>query len=110
LAAPFNLLPPATTDLEKEQPIAPANIQPPIIDGKALVGALLKVIDNGIWNGTSPITFTYQWKRSGFDIIGETNSTYNTSLADLGNFIECEVTATNVIGVAVQSSNSILIQ
>jgi len=98
LPAPFNTLPPAITDLEKEQPSAPANIQPPIIDGKALVGALLKVIDSGIWIGTMPITFTYQWKRNGINIIGETNSTYTTVLADLGQTISCEVTATNIIG------------
>jgi hypothetical protein len=109
LPAPFNILPPLGVDLEKEQPSAPANIQPPIIDGKALVGALLKVIDSGIWIGTMPITFTYQWKRNGTNIIGETNSIYTTVLADLGQTITCEVTATNIVGSVSQISNSILI-
>jgi hypothetical protein len=109
LPAPFNILPPLGVDLEKEQPSAPANIQPPIIDGKALVGALLKVIDDGTWTGTLPITFTYQWKRNGTNIIGETNSDYTTVLADLGQTITCEVTATNIVGSVSQISNSILI-
>jgi len=109
LAAPFNTLPPIDTDLEKQQPSAPVNTSAPVILGKNLVGALLKVIDSGTWTGTLPITFTYQWKRSGFDIIGETNSTYNTVLADLGQTITCEVTATNMVGSISQISNSISI-
>jgi hypothetical protein len=109
LPAPFNTLPPAITDFEKEQPSAPANIQPPIIDGKALVGALLKVIDSGIWIGTMPITFTYQWSRNGINIIGETNSTYSTISIDIGQAITCTVTATNIVGSVSQVSNSILI-
>jgi hypothetical protein len=109
LPAPFNILPPLGVDLEKEQPSAPANIQPPIIDGKALVGALLKVIDSGIWIGTMPITFTYQWQRNGLNIIGETNSTYSTISFDLGQTITCVVTATNIVGSVSQVSNSIFI-
>jgi hypothetical protein len=109
LPLPFGTLPPVVTDLEKQKLEIPVNVIPPVIAGKALVGSVLKVVDNGTWTGTSPITFTYQWKRSGIDIIGETNSTYGTISADLGQNITCEVTATNVIGVAVQSSNSILI-
>jgi len=109
LAAPFNTLPPIDTDLEKQQPSAPVNTSPPVILGKNLVGALIKVINDGTWTGTLPITFTYQWKRSGFDIIGETNSTYNTVLADLGQTITCEVTATNMVGSISQISNSISI-
>jgi hypothetical protein len=98
LQAPFNALPPAITDLEKEQPsLAPANITPPTISGKNSVGQLFTVND-GTWVGTNPITYTYQWKRNGINIIGETNSTYTTVLADLGQTISCEVTATNIIG------------
>jgi hypothetical protein len=98
LPAPFNKLPPAFTDLEKEQPIPdPANITPPTISGINNVGELFTVND-GTWLGTNPITYTYQWKRNGINIIGETNSTYTTVLADLGQTISCEVTATNIIG------------
>jgi hypothetical protein len=98
LPAPFNTLPPAITDLEKEQPIPdPANTTPPTISGKNNVGELFTVND-GTWVGTNPITYTYQWKRNGINIIGETNSTYTTVLADLGQTISCEVTATNIIG------------
>ena len=109
LPSPYNNLPPITIDLEREQPRAPVNTSPPIIAGKDLVGALLKVIDNGTWTGDLPITFTYQWKQNGIDIIGETSNQYTTVLADLGKSITCEVTASNIVGSASQSSNSILI-
>jgi hypothetical protein len=95
---------------ERNGGIPPSNTSPPVILGKNLVGALIKVIDDGTWTGTLPITFNYQWKRNGSNIIGETNSTYNTVLADLGNTIACLVTATNLAGSANAISNSILIQ
>jgi len=109
LPSPYNNLPPITIDLEKEQPSAPVNSSPPVILGKNLVGALIVIDDDGTWTGTLPITFTYQWKRNGTNIIGETANQYLTVLADLGTKITCEVTATNIVGSASQISNSILI-
>lgn len=112
LPAPFNTLPPAITDLEKEQfipNVPPANIVPPVIAGSNIVGGLLKVIDNGTWTGTLPITFTYQWQRNGIEIVGQTNSTYTTEMADLGFDITCIVTATNIVGVLGAYSNVITI-
>ena len=106
LPAPFNGLPPIFTDLEKEQPSTdPVNTSPPIISGKNNVGELFTVND-GTWTGTLPITFTYQWKRNGTNIIGETNSTYTTVLADLGQTISCEVTANNITGSNSSISNT----
>ena len=110
LPAPFNGLPPIFTDLEKEQMQPILNLTAPKIDGKDLVNAKIDVIDNGTWAGVLPITFTYQWKRNGIDIAGETNNQYTTVLADLGKIITCLVTATNIQGSASQISNGILIQ
>jgi hypothetical protein len=109
LPAPFNGLPPAFTDLEKEHPITDlVNNSPPFISGKNDVGELFTVND-GTWTGTLPITFTYQWKRNGTNIIGETNSTYITVLADSGQTISCEVTATNITGSNSAISNDAMI-
>jgi hypothetical protein len=105
-------LPPAITDLEKEQPTTgnpPVNLHPPTISGAGLVNTKIDVIDDGTWSGDLPITFTYQWKQNGIDIIGETANQYTTVLADLGKSITCEVTATNIIGSASKISNSIKI-
>lgn len=96
--------------INKPQPIVgiPFNTSPPVISGKNDVGELFTVND-GTWTGTLPITFTYQWKRNGTNIIGETNSTYTTVLADSGQTITCEVTATNIVGSTSVISNSALI-
>lgn len=110
LPAPFNTLPPPLTDLEKEKFEPLSNLTAPKIDGKDIVNTKLTVIDNGTWAGTLPITFTYQWKRNGVDIVGETSIIYTTVLADLGQTITCLVTATNIVGSASQISNGILIQ
>ena len=89
--------------------IAPVNVVAPVIDGGNTVGILLKVTDNGTWLGTLPITFTYQWKRNGIDIIGETANTYVIVPADSGQQITCLVTATNIAGSNSSISNIIII-
>lgn len=112
LPDPYDDLPPITTDLEKEQAISePLNKITPIIDyiGIAPIGGTLKVIDNGTWSGTLPITFTYQWKQNSIDIVGQTNDVYSTQLIDIGQTITCEVTAINIIGSSSAISNSILV-
>jgi hypothetical protein len=91
-------------------PVPPTDITAPIISGSNVVGQLLTTTD-GIWTGTEPIAYTYQWKRNGSDIVGATSSTYTLVQADGGNNISCTVTATNVAGSASKdSSNSLLIQ
>jgi len=112
LPAPFNGLPPAVTDLEKEQYIIntpPNNIIPPVIAGGNIVGILLKVTDNGTWTGSLPITFSYQWQSNGIDIAGETNDEYTIVLADSGQQITCVVTATNISGSTSAISNDITV-
>ena len=112
LPAPFNTLPPAVTDLEKEQYIIntpPNNIIPPVIAGGNIVGILLKVTDNGTWTGSLPITFSYQWQSNGIDIAGETNDEYTIVLADSGQQITCVVTATNISGSTSAISNDITV-
>lgn len=102
----------ATADEENQQTnagIAPVNTIAPKIDGAAIVNAKIDVIDNGTWTGDLPITYTYQWKKNGIDIIGETNNQYTTVMDDLGKSITCVVTATNIAGSASATSNSIKI-
>lgn len=109
LPAPYNSLPPAITDLEKSPLfIIPLNTIAPVISGINTVGEILTVTD-GTWIGSTPIIYTYQWLSAGVAIIGETNSTYTTVLADLGLAISCDVTATNIAGSAVAVSNDIII-
>lgn len=87
----------------------PSNIIPPTIAGINIVGSILAVINDGTWAGTMPITYSYQWRRNGIDIIGETNIQYLTVLEDLGKKITCVVTATNIAGSTSALSNSIVV-
>ena len=73
---------------------APVNLTFPTISGLPVVGQTLTGGD-GTWSGTAPITYSYQWKRDGVDIVGETNNTYRLAAADIGADITFEVVANN---------------
>ena len=89
-------------------PSPPVNIVAPNITGSSVIGQTL-TCSNGTWTGTNPITYTYQWKNNGVDILGETNSTYVTVFGDYGDSITCEVTGTNIAGSSSAISNSIVV-
>lgn len=64
------------------------------------VGGSLTVSD-GVWSGAQPMTITYQWQRCATsggtytNIGGATSNTYTLQNADLGQYIDCVVTANN---------------
>lgn len=70
---------------------APANTAPPIITGKAVVGAELAA-STGTWDGAD-LAYAYQWKRDGAAINGATTATYTVRAADAGSRISVTVTA-----------------
>lgn len=83
---------------------APAATSTPSISGIAETGATLIGL-NGIWTGTSPITYASAWLRchpACAPIPGATSTSYTVTKSDLGASIEYAVTATNVAG-SVQS-------
>ena len=62
---------------------------------------------NGTWIGDATIVYTYQWKRNGVSIGGETSNTYTLdSNNDSQKNITCEITATNGCGSTSVTSNS----
>ncbi len=65
----------------------------PIMSGSYLISGNGIVVSDGTYNKTA--TITYQWLRSGFDIVGENTNTYIPKLTDEGSEITCEVTATS---------------
>jgi hypothetical protein len=92
LAATFNAFPAAN----------PANSSPPVISGTTTVGQRLTT-STGVWSGTEPISYSYQWARCGSScsaITGATGSSYTLTSAELGVKIAVAVTASNSAGSA----------
>lgn len=87
--------------------IPPSNTVAPVISGTNVVGQTLTTT-NGTWQGTN-LTYTYQWKRDGSNIGSATSVTYVLVEADADTNVTCEVTATNSIGAASATSNSLYI-
>jgi hypothetical protein len=83
-------------------PVPPSSASPPTISGTAAPGATLTA-SRGIWSGTPPLTYAYQWQRcdvAGADctsIAGATRQTYAVVSADLGQRLVV-VTARNAAG------------
>jgi hypothetical protein len=81
----------------------PNNLTPPSIAGDPVLGEALTA-DPGLWSGTQPITFTYQWRscnRTGGNcqnIAGATGRTYALKQTDVGTTLRIRVTARNSIG------------
>lgn len=94
--------------------VAPTNVGEPTISGTPRVGEVLRTT-RGTWNGTEPITYTYQWRRcegagkpDASDcarITNASNATYVVRQADVGFRIRSRVTATNADGSASAASN-----
>ncbi len=91
-------------------PVAPALLTAPTVPtGNTVQGDMLTA-NNGKWNGTQPLSYSYQWQRC--DISGATFSpifqangqTYVPQTADIGSTIDCIVTAGNGGGSASQAS------
>lgn len=88
--------------------VLPVNTVAPVISGSGVVGQTLSCT-TGTWTGSLPITYTYQWKRNGSNIVGATSSTYVLVSADANTNITCTVTATNAKGFATATSNTIAV-
>ena len=83
-------------------PVAPVNTSLPVVSGTTHVGQTL-TSSTGVWSGTAPLVYTYQWQRctpACSDISGATASTYTLASPDGGAGIRVEVSATNVAGAA----------
>jgi hypothetical protein len=88
---------------------APTNQSAPTISGTAQEGNTLTA-SSGTWNGTTPITYHYQWRRCDkngagcANIGGADTSTYLVRHADIGDTLRVRVTAKNSDGSAQATS------
>ncbi len=77
----------------------PRNTALPTISGGLRTGDSI-TCKTGTWVGDEPIEYAYRWLRNGAPIAGATHSSYVLASVDEGEPLECEVTASNDVGVA----------
>lgn len=88
---------------------APVNTFPPSISGLAESGSILSA-NNGSWTGSTPLTYTFEWRRCNSAgascgvITGSTSQTYIVQTVDVGARIVVAVTAKNAAGTATAVS------
>jgi len=86
----------------------PQNTVTPHLGGVVQMGAPL-ICSDGEWTGSGPIGFTYQWKRAGVIIAGETSNTHLIITEDVGMDMTCLVQALNLVGSASAVSNTVTV-
>jgi hypothetical protein len=77
--------------------------------GRPVDGAVLTA-DEGVWSGTPPFTYGYEWLRCSYrgnctTISGATGSTYTLTSNEVGTRVRVAVTATNAGGSATAYSD-----
>ena len=88
---------------------APVNTFRPSISGTTTSGSVL-FATNGTWTGSTPLTFTYEWRRcnagggSCSTIAGATSQSYVIQSVDAGGTLVVAVTAKNSAGSATVAS------
>ena len=84
-----------------------SNAAAPMVSGTPQEGQVLHVSD-GAWNGSSPITFAYQWHRctggTCTAIAGATAADYTLTVDDIGATLKAVIIATNAAGSATAAS------
>jgi hypothetical protein len=92
---------------------APTNQKEPVIAAPYLVKVGTSLMGNkGTWNGTQPITYSYQWMRCNDEaqnctkVTNATGTDYEVVKADVGHTLRFRVTATNADGSATALSNA----
>jgi hypothetical protein len=85
---------------------APTNTSLPVISGNPQEGQVLTTSD-GTWTGYPTPTFTYLWQVSPDKVTwttatggGATTAAYTIAVADVNNYLRCQVQATNASGFA----------
>jgi hypothetical protein len=90
---------------------APSNTSPPTISGTAQEGKTLKA-DPGKWSGSTPIDYSYQWRRCSSsggncsNISKATDNIYTLTSDDVGHTLRVLVTAVNSDGAGTAQSKA----
>ena len=88
---------------------APSNTGPPVVSGTPAIGKELTT-SNGTWSGTTPLSYSYQWRRCDTtggncaNISNATDNNYKPQTADGSHTLRAVVTAKNSDGSANATS------
>jgi hypothetical protein len=91
--------------------VPPANVVAPLVLGLSVTGQTLTATE-GVWTGTEPITYKFQWELcnaaggSCGEIAGATKSTFTIPDGDAGHTLRVIVTAENVAGEVAKTSEA----
>jgi hypothetical protein len=88
---------------------APVNTAAPVVSGTPTVGGPALSCSTGSWTGRTTIKYSYQWTRDGAAIAAATSGAYVVQAADTGHALACQVTATNAVGHATATSNTLTV-
>lgn len=87
----------------------PTNATLPAITGDPGASGNVLTASKGVWNGTAPFTYAYQWQKAASNIPGATSATYTIQAGDAGASLTCIVTATNSQGSASATSGAFVV-
>jgi lysophospholipase L1-like esterase len=87
---------------------APINMTSPAAGGSPTPGSAL-TCSLGLWSGTAPLSYTFQWLQDGTPIPSQTASTYLVQPEDVGHLISCQLTASNPAGSASATSSAVTV-
>jgi lysophospholipase L1-like esterase len=89
-------------------PAAPVNAVLPSVTGPPLPGGVL-TCSPGTWVSEPAPTYASQWLKDGAAFAGQTGTKYVVGTGDVGHAISCRVTASNALGSATATSNSLFV-
>jgi hypothetical protein len=92
-------------------PTAPVSTSPPVITGTTVVGRTLST-SNGLWSGTPPSGYAYQWQRCSSstgcaNIAGANGTIYDLTGSDLGMKVRVVIVAVNNVGAGIAASKQV---
>jgi hypothetical protein len=99
----------ASAPVAVSAPLPPVNTTRPAVGGPSTQGKAL-IADPGVWEGTGPVSYTYQWQRCDAngagcqDIPGAADNTYVPAAEDVGHTLRAVVTATTDAGSTTTTS------
>lgn len=79
-----------------------------IVPDELSVGAEAQV-DEGTWDSSESVTFSYQWQLGGVDIIGATSKSLLILAGMVGQALRCIVRCSNSAGFAISITTAVVI-